>query len=127
MVKFMLSGVTGLVSPSEVTIVSIDEASSISHYEVDSSGRLIHRVTTNMNGSTYASNLDNGDAPSYLQSGVNYYSYDGHYFYTYDNFDNMLSDYRAGTREHSVIRKIPISIIFSICRCEVFQIIPLLN
>ena len=102
MVKFMLSGVTGLVSPSEVTIVSIDEAGSISHYEVDSSGRLIHRVTTNMSGSAYASNLDNGDAPSYLQSGVNYYSYDGHYFYTYDNFDNMLSDYRAGTREHSV-------------------------
>ena len=75
MVKFMLSGVTGLVSPSEVTIVNVDEASSISHYEV-SGGRLIHRITTNLAGTSYLSNLDNGEAPDYLRSGADYYSYD---------------------------------------------------
>ena len=101
MVKFMLSGVTGLVSPSEVTIVNVDEASSISHYEV-SGGRLIHRITTNLAGTSYLSNLDNGEAPDYLRSGADYYSYDGHYFYTFEDFEYMLSDYRSGTREHSV-------------------------
>ena len=100
-VKFMLSGVTGLVDPSEVEIISLDQAKSVSHYEVVD-GRLIHRVTINMESESYGSYLDNGDAPSYLQAGVRYYSYDGHYFYTYENFDNMLADYRAGTRDHAV-------------------------
>lgn len=103
-VKFMLSGVIGLVDPTEVTIVSLDEAQSISHYEVID-GRLIHRVTVDMSKTfeeSYGSYLDNGDAPSYLQAGTEYYSYDGHYFYTYENFDSMLSDYQAGTREHAV-------------------------
>ena len=99
-VKFMLSGVIGLVDPTEVTIVSLDEAQSISHYEVID-GRLIHRVTVDMSKTfeeSYGSYLDNGDAPSYLQAGTEYYSYDGHYFYTYENFDSMLSDYQAGTK-----------------------------
>lgn len=105
-VKFMLSGVIGLAEPSEVTIVNIDEAKSISHYEV-TGGRLIHRITQNMAGASYGSNLDNGNAPSYLKEGTKYYSYDGHYFYTYENFSNMLADYRSGVRTHSVNPKEP--------------------
>lgn len=103
-VKFMLSGSIGLVDAAEVTIVSLEEAQSISHYEVED-GRLIHRVTTDMSKTfeeSYGSYLDNGNAPSYLQAGTEYYSYDGHYFYTYENFQNMLADYQAGTREHAV-------------------------
>ena len=103
-VKFMLSGVVGLADPTDVTIVNLEEAKSVSHYEV-TGGRLIHRVTVNMSktfAESYGSYLDNGDAPSYLQEGVNYYSYDGHYFYTYENFSNMLADYRAGNRDHAV-------------------------
>lgn len=101
MVKFMLSGVIGQVSESEVQIVDIANASSISYYVV-SSGRLIHKVTTDVSGSSYATSLDNGPAPSYLTEGTSYYSYDGHYFYTYDTFSQMLSDYNNGTRSGSV-------------------------
>ena len=39
-------------------------------------------------------------APSYLQAGTAYYSYDGHYFYT--DYGTMLNDYQNGTRSASV-------------------------
>ena len=100
-IKFMISGVIGLVNPSEVQVLNITSSQSLSYYEV-SNGRLIHRITTNVGKNGYASNLDNGPAPSYLSSGVKYYSYDGHFFYTYDNFGVMLNDYSNGNRTHSV-------------------------
>lgn len=100
-VRFMLSGVIGEVNANEVQVVDISAAKSISHYVV-SSGRLIHNVTTNITASNYLTRLDNGPAPSYLQEGVNYYSYDGHYFYTYEKFTSMLNDYNIGSRANSV-------------------------
>lgn len=100
-VRFMLSGVIGEVNANEVQVVDITAAKSISHYVV-TSGRLIHNVTTNITTSNYLTRLDNGPAPSYLQEGVNYYSYDGHYFYTYEKFASMLNDYSSGTRANSV-------------------------
>lgn len=100
-IKFMLSGVIGLVDADEVELVSRENAVSYSYYTVKS-GRLRHYITTNMYASSYANNLNNGYAPSYLQSGVKYYSYDGHYFYTEDKLSLMVSDYNAGHRNNSV-------------------------
>ena len=62
----------------------------------------MHYITTNVSKDSYGSKLDNGPAPSYLKEGTKYYSYDGHYFYTYSNFDSMISDYNNGTRTNSV-------------------------
>lgn len=101
-VKFMMSGVVGLVEPTEVRLVSFTEAASYSHYEVNSSGRLIHYITTNISGTSYASRLDNGPAPSYLKQGTKYLSYDGHYFYTTDNYTVMQNDCNEGHRNNSV-------------------------
>ena len=42
-VKFLLSGVTGLVDAKDVQVVSVDSAASVSYYSV-SSGRLIHNI-----------------------------------------------------------------------------------
>lgn len=98
-VKFMISGVTGLVDPNQVQIVNYSDAKSISHYQV-SGGRLLHKITTNLNSSGYGSTLDNGEAPSYLKENVKYYSYDGHYFYT--DYAVMLSDYRADIHTNAV-------------------------
>lgn len=102
-VRFMLSGVVGEVPEGEVQLVNLSSAASLSHYEVGTDGRLTHKITTNMTKQEYyPSRLDNGNAPGYLQSGVRYYSYDGHYFYTYENYGLMLEDYRNGNRSHSV-------------------------
>lgn len=98
-VKFMLSGVIGLVSSSEVDVIPLSEAAVVSGYYVNS-GRLIHGIVCDMTTPGYRTTLDNGEAPSYLKSGTTYYSYDGHYFYT--NYATMLSDYRNNTRDNSV-------------------------
>lgn len=98
-VKFMMSGVIGLVSASEVQVVRLSDTAVVSGYYV-SGGRLIHGVVGDMTTPGYASKLDNGPAPSYLSSGTTYYSYDGHYFYT--NYGTMITDYQKNTRSHSV-------------------------
>lgn len=98
-VKFMLAGTIGLVDPSEVELVSKNDAMSHSFYEVVN-GSLIHRITTNMYESGYGSNLNNGPAPQYLEENVDYYSYDGHYFY--EDLDTMAEDYEEGHRDQSV-------------------------
>ena len=94
-VKFMQSGVIGWVNSSDVQLVKMSSARSISYYAV-SGGRLIHYISTNMNSSGYGSTLDQGPAPSYLSTGVKYYSYDGHYFYK--DYDRMISDYQSNVR-----------------------------
>lgn len=99
-VKFMLSGVVGLVNADQVQVVNLSSAKSISNYKVSSSGNLTHYVTYNITGTTYASTVGQGPAPSYLKSGTTYYSYDGHYFYT--DYGTMLDDYTSNTRSQSV-------------------------
>ncbi|MDD3362382.1 MAG: glucosaminidase domain-containing protein [Hespellia sp.] len=101
MVKFMLSGVIGLVDPASVQVLSLDTAQSMSYYQV-SGGRLYHYISTDMSTPGTASTIDNGLAPPYLAEGVQYYSYDGHFFYINSAFNQMLSDYNASTRTHSV-------------------------
>lgn len=100
-VKFMQAGVIGLVEAKEVQIIPKANAKSMSHFEV-SSGRLYHKIATNLNSQTAGSTLDSGPAPSYLKAGVDYYSYDGHYFYTEDHFGTMLDDYNKKVRSHAV-------------------------
>ena len=96
---FMVSGVIGKVNKSKVSLRATSTVKSLSHYFV-SGGTIYHRITKNLSGSSYVSSLDNGKAPSYLSEGKNYYSYDGHYFYT--SYSAMIADYVGDTRSHSV-------------------------
>lgn len=100
-VKFMLSGVIGQVDKGSVQVINKSSAKSVSYYTV-SGGWLVHKVTTNLNSSNYASSIRCGRAPSYLSEGGQYYSYDGHYFYTTDKYSAMLNDYRNNSRGSSV-------------------------
>ena len=100
-VRFMIGGVIGEADSANVQIISKSSAKSVSYYLV-SGGRLYHYISTNVNDSKYLSKLDNGPAPSYLKSGTKYYSYDGHYFYTEQKFNNMLEDYKNKRRSSSV-------------------------
>lgn len=99
-VKFMMAGVIGVVNADEVELIHKDDVQSFSYYQVIENGNLIHRITSNMRLSSYGTNLNNGPAPEYLKTGVEYYSYDGHYFY--DDFDSMIADYQTGFRDRAV-------------------------
>ena len=98
-VKFMLGGVVGLVDSSEIEVLSLSQVKSWSYYKV-SNGKLYHYICTDMTTPGTASTLNNGTAPSYLKAGTEYYSYDGHYFYT--NYNTMLNDYQNDVRTNSV-------------------------
>ncbi len=60
----------------------------------------MHHIVQDMTTPGYATSLNNGPAPSYLEAGTVYYSYDGHYFYT--DYGVMVQDYRADQRTNSV-------------------------
>lgn len=101
-VKFMLSGVVGLVNKKEVHVINKSSAKSLSYYTVKN-GLLLHYITYNMNQSTkYGAITKQGNAPSYLAEGAKYYSYDGHYFYGENQYGTMLDDYNKGNRNNSV-------------------------
>lgn len=97
--KFMLSGVVGWVKESEVQVVNLSQAKAVSCYEVKE-GKLLHHIVQDMTTPGYATSLNNGPAPSYLEPGITYYSYDGHYFYR--DYGVMVSDYRKDERSQSV-------------------------
>lgn len=97
--KFMLSGVVGWVKEDEVQVVNLSQAKAVSCYEVKD-GKLLHHIVQDMTTPGYATSLNNGPAPSYLETGTVYYSYDGHYFYT--DYGIMVQDYRADQRTNSV-------------------------
>lgn len=97
--KFMLSGVVGWVKEDEVQVVNLSQAKAVSCYEVKD-GKLLHHIVQDMTTPGYATSLNNGPAPSYLEPGVTYYSYDGHYFYK--DYGVMVTDYRKDERSQSV-------------------------
>lgn len=103
-VKFMMSGVVGLVDPDLVEVVP-QGTYYASNYEVNSKGLLYHYISTNVNatGNSSGQNANYnyvGEAPSYLKTGAEYYSYDGHYFYT--NYNTMINDYKNNVRTNAV-------------------------
>lgn len=98
-VKFMLSGVVGLVDASKVQVVSLASAKSYSSYYANGT-RLIHQICMDMTTSGYGGRVDVGPQQPYMSTGATYYSYDGHYFYT--NYETMISDYKSETRRNSI-------------------------
>lgn len=97
-----LAGVVMKVSASyvkQIDAFSDCGTNEVSHYYIDG-GYLLHRYTY-YNGSTLSSIYTRvGYQPSYLTSGVRYYSYDGHYFYA--DFAQMIADYQNNTYSHAV-------------------------
>lgn len=98
-VKFMQSGVIGLVDSSKVQIVTLGSVKSYSNYYANGSS-IIHRICMDMTTEGYGGSITVGPQQSYMTTGATYYSYDGHYFYT--NYDTMISDYRGNTRANSI-------------------------
>lgn len=98
-VKFMLSGVVGLVDASKVQVVSLASAKSYSSYYANGT-RLIHQICMDMTTPGYGGKIDVGPQQPYMSAGATYFSYDGHYFYT--SYEMMISDYKNETRRNSI-------------------------
>ena len=98
-VKFMLSGVVGLVNASEVEVLDATEDWYVSFYRCEQ-GVLKHYIKNSMYGNSYSSAITVGEMQSYMKNNEYYYSYDGHYFYT--DYIDMLDDYLNGTRANAI-------------------------
>lgn len=73
------------------------------YYYVNSEGELYHKYYVSGAASkVWYTKL--GKAPLYLKKGVNYYSFDGNYFY--DDFTKMVDDLRSGNY-NSAVNKMP--------------------
>lgn len=101
-VEMMISGVAGWANMSDVTIIPLEMLPArISTYIVKE-GSIYHQIKQSFNNDLYAALINVGSAPSYLEQDVEYYSYDGHYFYRPENLLAMLDDYRASNRSRSI-------------------------
>ncbi len=98
----MISGVTGWVNLSDVTIYPITMIPSrISTYVVKD-GHLYHQIKQSFSSEFYSALINIGVAPSFLESDIEYFSYDGHYFYKDDALWTMLDDLKIGSHGGSV-------------------------
>lgn len=104
--KVEVAGYTGWMqkdttkSEFDLAVVPLNKAANPSYY-ISENGELKHYISydlVNAGGSLYGIKL--GPAPSFMQSGVKYYSYDGNYFYT--SLKTLISDGKAGHHNNAV-------------------------
>lgn len=96
-VKFRISGINGWAKIDDVTLYPIQLLPGrLTKYKVINN-ELFHQIKQNFSTDYYGSLINLGPSPSYLQEGLEYYSYDGNYFYNDDSLWVMLDDYKANT------------------------------
>ena len=103
-VKFMLSGVVGLVNSSEVSLIDFvanEPTTYVSSYIVEN-GAIKHCISLDTKTSSFSC-VKLGKNTVGLRENVYYLSYDGHYFYEYSvaNFKKMIDDYKKGVRTNA--------------------------
>ncbi len=98
-IRCKLSGVVIDVNSSYVKSIVPYTEGNVSYYYI-SEGKLYHKYSYISGSSVNMTLCRIGYQPSYMQAGISYYSYDGHYFYT--SFAQMIADYRAGNYSHAV-------------------------
>lgn len=101
-VKFLLSGVLANTDFTDVTIVPYENVEvSNSCYKVEN-GILTHYIKSTMSANYYSTSISFGEAPDYLKENRTYESYDGHYFYEENNFEQMCDDVRNNSHKHAI-------------------------
>lgn len=99
-VSFMISGDTGYTSIDNVILHPYEELNvSLSTYS-SSNNKLHHNIKTQLQEDFYSYSLAYDDALDFMQEGIDYYSYDGHYFY--DDFYLMINDYRNNSYTNAI-------------------------
>lgn len=100
-IKFKLSGAVGWVPFEDVTIHNFfdqQDVKSNNYYEIKDQ-KITHRGTTNITSENQNISVDIGNIEGTFNAPF-YYSYDGQYFY--ENFAEMIDDYRGNTYEHAI-------------------------
>lgn len=103
MIKIEVSGFIGWMEKEDsqginIVKVPINQAKNLSYYQ-NENGQLIHYISSNVEGGT-GSKRSIGRAPSFMNSGVKYYSYDGNYFYT--DIEKLISDAKVNNHSNAV-------------------------
>ncbi|ERJ11564.1 glucosaminidase domain-containing protein [Haloplasma contractile] len=97
----LLNGNPGLVDHVDVELLPMTWVKSMSYYMVNTSGELVHVYATDLERAyQYVSSQPLDQAPNYLNRGLKYYSYDGHYFYT--DYKHLVDDRRNGVTTGAV-------------------------
>ncbi|MBS5115472.1 MAG: glucosaminidase domain-containing protein [Erysipelotrichaceae bacterium] len=95
-IRVKFAGVVADVPSANVVLKKFTGNEPVSYYKV-TQNKLYHYYTYNQ---TSTATQQVGYGLTYLKPDVNYYSYDGHYFYT--DYGKMLEDYRNNTYQNSV-------------------------
>ena len=99
-----LAGVVIKVKTSDVAAIDPYEGNIVSTYYTKN-GYLYHKYAY-YNGSSLATESTKvGYKPAYMNTNVDYYSYDGHYFY--ETFEKMIDDYLKDTYENAINKNNP--------------------
>ena len=103
MIKIEVAGFIGWMEKEDsqginIVKVPINQAKNLSYYQ-NENGQLIHYISSNVEGGT-GSKRSIGRAPSFMNSGVKYYSYDGNYFY--DDIEKLISDAKENNHNNAV-------------------------
>lgn len=96
--KIKIANFTGWVGRNNYTIIPINWIKRNTNYTVTNNA-ITHNYCANPATSTGYSATTIGPKPNMLSTG-NYYSYDGHYFYT--NMKTMLDDYKNNRNSNAV-------------------------
>ncbi|SDP85011.1 glucosaminidase domain-containing protein [Clostridium gasigenes] len=110
--KIQVNGYNGWINKDsnslnyDLVVVPINQVTNPSCYLVKDGG-LYHYISTNMTSSGIAGySIRVGAAPSYLKLGVDYYSYDGIYFYTgstvSEGLNKLITDLKNNTKVNSI-------------------------
>lgn len=106
-IKFKMAGVIGWVNSSDVELVSMDSINDYNNYSTSyytvKDGIIIHKIANSIRKARY-SGVSIGKNNVGLKEGVNYLSYDGHYFYedSLDGYKRMADDYNNNTSLHAI-------------------------
>lgn len=103
--KIQVSGYTGWIDKDtsagvyDMIVVPLNNVKNPSYYE-NVNGELYHWISKDITTEGKGTKRAIGLAPSFMQQGVKYYSYDGNYFYT--DLNTLISDLKAGHKNNSI-------------------------
>ena len=109
-VKIQVNGITGWIDKSDIkgfniVIVPINQAKNISYYSKGEGNSLKHYISYDVKTISKGNFRTIGVAPSFMELGKKYYSYDGKYFYLY--IEDLIKDLKDNTNENSINKDNP--------------------